>query len=159
MQLESGDLPLPIVVRGSSHEERVALARAHVSQRYNVVVSMPLADATAAAFQNVRSGPEDTISFSLTQFARTVRLLANEGRRLAIMCLHAGGDIGEMDPCYERLPLLERTEHLALTCDPIAVPGGDVFFCMKKEDALSYMAQTIHDEAIYALQDGARQVN
>jgi hypothetical protein len=159
MQLESGDLPLPIVVRGSSHEERVALARAYVSQRYDVAVSMRLEDAVAAVFQHVRSGPEDTINFSLTQFARTIRLLAGEGRRLAFLCLNAGGNIGEMEACYERLPLLERTEHLALTCDPIVVPGGDTFYCMKKEDALSFMAQTIHDEAIYALQDAAQRMN
>jgi hypothetical protein len=159
MQLESGDLPLPIVVCGSSHEERVALARAYVSQRYNVAVSMLLKDDVAAVFQHVRSEPEDTISFSLTQFARTIRLLAGAGRRLAFLCLNTGGNIGEMEACYERLPVLERAEHLTLTCEPIVVPGGETFYCMKKEDALSYMAQAIHDEAIYALQDAARQVN
>lgn len=160
MELASGAAPLPVVVNGTTYEERVALARVKVSQPYEVMVNMALSDQASSAFERVRfSSEEGQICFSLTNFIKTMNILVNEGRRLAWVCLQQGAHTRDMKASYERVPILNRTENLVLEQEPIVIPGGETFFIMTKENALSFMAETIRDEAIYALQDAARGVN
>ncbi len=160
MQLDTGDRPLPVLVRGTTHEERVALARAQVSARYDVAVNMPLSNKAATAFGNVRTSSEEgVIVFSLTQFLETMTILVNEGRRLAWVCLEQGVRTADVEAHYERVPPLQRTDNLELVGEPIVIPGGETYFVMTKERALRFMAETIRDEAVYALQDAVRRVN